>query len=373
MKRPVISYYSYDSIGNPWVGGGGALRDFEVLKWFARNAEVTLYAGGYPGFKEETREGIRFRKLGGGKSEGMSRLIFSFIANIRVLFDQADIIGNSASIYAPILTGILRGSRFYAVYHHYSGKHARERHGLFGWLPMILEQVMLRFGKRYVISNATVAEKVRGMNSGAKVFTTFNGFAPDLLTLESMPAFPPFILFVGRFDIYMKGLDVLIPAFAQVAVGKNVDLVLAGRATQETLDRINGFIPASIKHRVHLEIDISESRKAELLASCLFFCSPSRFEGFGIAALESNAAGKAALVTDTDGFRDSLALGETALAVPVADSGALKTAMIRLIDDEPLRENLGRQGRNRARNFSWDSIAEKEWGWITGNVLKGNN
>ena len=84
---------------------------------------------------------------------------------------------------------------------------------------------------------------------------------------------------------------------------------------------------------MRFETGISEERKAELLASCLFFCSPSRFEGFGIAALEANAAGCAVLATDVDGFRDSLALGETALAVPPNDPSALKTAMIRLIQD----------------------------------------
>ena len=75
----------------------------------------------------------------------------------------------------------------------------------------------------------------------------------------------------------------------------------------------------------------------------------------------TNAAGCAVLATDVDGFRDSLALGETALAVPPNDPSALKTAMIRLIQDARLREQLGRQGRERASAFSWDSIAEKEW------------
>jgi glycosyltransferase involved in cell wall biosynthesis len=116
-----------------------------------------------------------------------------------------------------------------------------------------------------------------------------------------------------------------------------------------------------------LELDITEARKAELLASCLFFASPSRFEGFGIAALEANAAGRAVLATDTDGFRESLLLGETALAVPVEDPDALQAGMLRLIVDAELRESLGRRGRERARAFSWDAIAEKEWEWILRN------
>src|SRR4051812_25406563 len=122
MKKPRLSYYSYDSLGNPWVSGGGAVRDWEVLKRFAPHADVTLFVGKYPGFKAGMREGIRLRGLGSGKTEWMNRLAFSLAANARILFDRARIIGNSASIYAPILTGILRRGRFYGVYHHFAGR-----------------------------------------------------------------------------------------------------------------------------------------------------------------------------------------------------------------------------------------------------------
>jgi len=361
MSRPRLSYYSYDCLGNPWVSGGGAVRDFEILKRFVRHAEVTLFVGKYPGFREESREGIRIRGIGFGRSNKWCRMTFALAANFRILLDRAQIIGNSASIYAPVLTGLFRGRRFYAVYHHYVGKRSQEKFGVVGLVPRILEQIMLRFGRRYVISNAAVAEKVRSMNPTADVFTTFNGFAPSLLALKSQLASPPFILFVGRFDIYMKGLDLLIHVFGEVAASYGVDLTLAGRTSQEALSKLRGIVPDSLQHRVRFETGISEERKAELLASCLFFCSPSRFEGFGIAALEANAAGCAVLATDVDAFRDSLALGETALAVPPNDPSALKTAMIRLIQDARLREQLGRQGRERASAFSWDSIAEKEW------------
>src|SRR5690606_34183632 len=77
---------------------------------------------------------------------------------------------------------------------------------------------------------------------------------------------------------------------------------------------------------------------------------------------EANAAGVAVVATDTEGFRDSLVFGTTALAVPVEDRAALEAAMIRLADDEALRERLGQAGRERARAFSRDAIAERERG-----------
>src|SRR5215217_6213817 len=205
MPSQTLSYYSFDSLGNPWVSGGGAVRDFEVLKRFARTRPVTLYTARYPGFRDETRE--------------------------RVLFDRAGRIGNSASIYAPVLAGLLRPGRFYAVYHHYVGARSVEKFGLLGWVPRALEAAMLRLGRRYVISNATMAAQVRRLNPGAGVFTTFNGFDAALLAQPREPAEPPFALFVGRFDVYMKGLDLLIPAFAETLASRGCALVLAGRAS----------------------------------------------------------------------------------------------------------------------------------------------
>src|SRR5690606_22681349 len=113
-----LSYYSYDSLGNPWVSGGGAVRDLEVLKRFARHAEVTLYTARYPGFRERVEDGVRIRGIGFGRSNRLCRLAYTLAANLRVLFDRADLIGNSASVYAPVPAGLLRPGRFYAVHHH---------------------------------------------------------------------------------------------------------------------------------------------------------------------------------------------------------------------------------------------------------------
>jgi glycosyltransferase involved in cell wall biosynthesis len=186
-----------------------------------------------------------------------------------------------------------------------------------------------------------------------------------LLEAPRAPGAAPFVLFVGRFDVYMKGLDLLVPAWADTLASRGIDLVLAGRGSATDIATLRGLVPAELSSRLRLESSISGERKRELLSTCLFFASPSRFEGFGIAALEANAAGCAVLATDNDGFRDSLALGETALAVPVEDPAALREGLLRLATDEPLRSALGSRGRERARAFSWDAIAEREWNWVS--------
>ncbi len=362
--KPRLSYYSFDSLGNPWVSGGGAVRDFEVLKRIARNADVTLYTARYPGFKDRTEDGVRIRGLGFGNRNWLCRLMYTLHANCRILFDRADSIVNGASIYAPILLGALRGNRYSIFLHHYIGKESLRKYGIAGLLPWICESILMRSARRYLVVNASVKNRIRAINPRAEILQTANGFDAGLLSSPRNPSIEPFVLFLGRFDMHMKGLDLLIPAWANVLAPRNIDLVLAGRGTDADVKRLTDMVPASGRDKFRLEMDITERRKRELLSACLFFASPSRFEGFGIAALEANAAGTAVLATDTDGFRDSLDLGTTALAVPVNDAEALEQGLLRLVEDAESRERMGTAGRERARAFSWDAIAEKEWEWI---------
>ncbi len=368
-----LSYYSYDSPGNPWLSGGGALRDFEILKrqrgsW----ASINLFVGGYPGFVPGEREGIRYRALGSGKSYLLSRLAFTLFANLRVLFDTADAIGNSISAYAPLLAGLLRPGRFYLVAHHYVGGRSKEKYSLLGRFAWAGEWLLFRFCRRLIVSNGEVAARARAMNPGIHLLQTQNGFDPALLAPEPEEAVPPFLLFVGRFDIYMKGLDRLVAAFAALHPGErgSLRLIFAGAASPQALAAVQELAAGAIAAdanaglRIELEPNVAEARKRELLRTCLFFVSPSRFEGWGIAALEANAAGKAVLATRADGFLDSLKDGYAALLVPVDDADALLKGMRDLIADATLRRKLAGNGRDWAARFTWEGIAAREREWL---------
>jgi glycosyltransferase involved in cell wall biosynthesis len=48
--------------------------------------------------------------------------------------------------------------------------------------------------------------------------------------------------------------------------------------------------------------------------------------------------------------------GETGFLVPGGDAKALAEAMARLVDDRALREQLGRQARQRASRFTREAV-----------------
>jgi len=69
--------------------------------------------------------------------------------------------------------------------------------------------------------------------------------------------------------------------------------------------------------------------------------------------IEAAACGRAVITTDMPGCRDAIEPGISGLLVPARDAGALAQAIERLLEDEVLRQQMGRVGRDLAeREFS---------------------
>jgi rhamnosyl/mannosyltransferase len=158
------------------------------------------------------------------------------------------------------------------------------------------------------------------------------------------------VLFVGRL-IYYKGADVLVRAMEHV----EADLVLVGRGPLESELRTIATA-RGIGERVSFVPPVDEAELAAWYHAAHIFALPSvaRSEAFGLVQIEAHAAGTPVVSTDlTTGVPYANLDGVTGLTVPVGDVGALAVALQRLLIDEPLRERLGVQARERAlRDFT---------------------
>jgi glycosyltransferase involved in cell wall biosynthesis len=98
----------------------------------------------------------------------------------------------------------------------------------------------------------------------------------------------------------------------------------------------------------------------EALRRSLFAVVPSLWpEPFGLVALEAAAAGKAVIASDIGGLMDIVVDGETGLLVAPKDQPALRGAIIRLIEDDALRADLGSAAAERAAQFGPDVIVPR--------------
>ncbi|GAA2275907.1 glycosyl transferase family 1 [Streptomyces ruber] len=181
-------------------------------------------------------------------------------------------------------------------------------------------------------------------------------FSPD----PSVPRVPGRIVTTSSADVPLKGLVFLIEALAKVRTEHpGAHLVVVGKRAEDgpvaqAIDRYG------LDGAVEFVKGISDAELVDLVRSAEVACVPSLYEGFSLPAAEAMATGTP-LVATTGGAIPEVAGpdGETCLAVPPGDTGALAVALGRLLADPGLRARLGAAGRERVlARFTWAKAAE---------------
>ena len=86
---------------------------------------------------------------------------------------------------------------------------------------------------------------------------------------------------------------------------------------------------------------------------------PSLWEGTPLTVFEALAMGKPIVATDADGLLDVLTHDRDALIVPKRDAAALSSAIVRMMDDEPLRARLGAGARQTGQQYDIAAFVRK--------------
>jgi mannosylfructose-phosphate synthase len=175
------------------------------------------------------------------------------------------------------------------------------------------------------------------------------------------------ILALGRLA-RNKGYDLLIDSFAVAASripNARLHLAVGGQdlnpAEQTLLEELRARAAATgVGDRIHFGSFIADADLADYYRAADLFVLSSRYEPFGMTAIEAMASGTPTIVTVHGGLYRALSFGRHALFADPFDREDLGIMMAKVFRHPRLRQRLARMGAHKARSlFTWTGIAHQ--------------
>lgn len=175
------------------------------------------------------------------------------------------------------------------------------------------------------------------------------------------------VLAIGRLA-RNKGYDLLIEAFTLVAARlPDAVLYLAVGGTQlnaseqRILDELKALAASlGLTDRVQFGGFVADSDMADYYRAADAFVLSSRYEPFGMTAIEAMACGTPTVVTTHGGLYRAVTFGRHALYANTFDKEDLGISIYKVLNHPRLSGRLSRMGAHKARSlFTWTGIAQQ--------------
>jgi glycosyltransferase involved in cell wall biosynthesis len=165
-----------------------------------------------------------------------------------------------------------------------------------------------------------------------------------------------FILFIG--GLYpQKNFSTLVNAFSLMVNEIPHQLVVAGKARWKYKNDLRLIAEKGLEDRIQLLDWVNPEEIPALynLADC--FVYPSLYEGFGLCLVEAMAAGCPVVAASTGALPEIAQ--DAALLVDPQNYHEMREAILKVISDTSLRQDLIQAGLLRAKDFTWERCAEE--------------
>jgi alpha-maltose-1-phosphate synthase len=197
----------------------------------------------------------------------------------------------------------------------------------------------------------------------------------DALDRIGIPEGLPYVLFVGRIT-RQKGIIHLLEAIRYIEPHVGIVLCAGAPDTKEIAEEMKAKVAIARKSnpRIYwIQEILPKHELVQFYSHAKLFCCPSIYEPFGIINLEAMATETPVVASSVGGIREVVQHGKTGLLVPIDQQKEppyetldpdrfardLASSINKLLGDESLAREYGKAGRERALDYSWDSIAAK--------------
>jgi glycosyltransferase involved in cell wall biosynthesis len=175
----------------------------------------------------------------------------------------------------------------------------------------------------------------------------------------------------AEFDI--AGKTLVVGNVAALTANKGqVDFIRAARVVADRFPGTRFFVVGEGEMRSELEALVRELKldgvvvftgfredRLEIMSMFTCFVLSSYLEGLGTSIMDAQAMGIPVVATDTGGVPDIVEDGVTGLLVPPGDANALAQAIVRLLEDEGLKQHLAKKALAQSRGYDYRQMVYK--------------
>lgn len=378
---------------------GGAVRTYEMLRAWAATGKATPHAittsGGLAKLRAYgldwpstwlrasffgTRERFRFYRF---VSYLISTIHFRFKAAV---LPAAEMVISSSDFFCDTAPAFhLKRRRpsirwIAMVYHLYTAPWKRPGNFLVNGVWSVLQRFSLKRIARHadgvMVHDTEEGDRVRdllvqwGMNPVA-IHPMRNGVRVARFARTAPARNPAFTALVVGELRPNKGVFDLVPIWQRVCADiPDARLLVVGGGAQRIRRGLETAIAvAELSDRMVLAGSITQEALVAAYHSARLLIAPSHEEGWGIAICEAMAAGLPVVAYDLPVYRRHYA-GVIA-TTPCFNQPAFAETIVRLLKDTARLEQLIRSGKERAAQYDWDALAERDWTFVEQTVFKG--
>jgi len=369
MNKPKVIISNYDDLHNPYYGGGGAWMIQEFAKVLKDEFDITVITAKYPGAKDETVEGVKYRRIGWALAGSqLGQLLFHLLLPLQVIKFDFDIWLESFT--PPHSTSFLQWFTRRPVVgmaHSLMGSDMAKKYKLpFHWV----EKVGLRTYRHLIVLTQHAADSIKLFHPNCDIHVVPNGVPDRMVSLPITTSRPKHILYLGRIAFREKGLKYLIDAYSRIASQTRIPLIVAGSGAVSEVKLVKRYIAnLGLSHRIRLIGHVSGRRRDQVLRTCYFLAAPSRIESFGLTVAEAFCFARPAVVFDIDGFK--WVPKTAALKASKFDVEEYSRLMLTLLSHRSVTNHMGRSGKRLVQNLALSRVPGR-YREVILEVLNGN-
>lgn len=218
-----------------------------------------------------------------------------------------------------------------------------------------------------VLTQSNIRYLTKRLDSKVKFCVIPHGINPSFLHAPSLKKLnaPIKLLYVSIVDVYKHQWNVVEAVSHLIDKGYSVELTLVGGQYPPAWKKLKTSINIHHDHASQITYlpAIPYDQLNTIYQTADIFVFASSCETFSLVLLESMASGLPIVCSNRDTLKDTL--GDAGLYFDPYSPESIEKALIKLIEDPSLRQELSTRGYTRAQSYSWSVCANQTFQFLS--------